>query len=149
MDFFLDVSAWQVWLALGIVLAIAEVLGTQFVLLALGVAFAFTALVTRIFALDYDQQLLAVALWAALLVPLFILYYRRHMMPGMTRTLVSDGLGIGDSFAIVRRGERLGVKIQGDFFPVERDSGNGLAEGEQVVITAWRGITAIVRPASA
>lgn len=144
-----DVQAWQLWLAAGIVLAIAEVLGTQFVLLALGVAFALTALVTRLFGLDLDMQLVSAAVWTAALLPVFIIYYRRHMMPVATRALVSDGLGVGDTFAIVRRGERVGVKIQGDFFPVEPAA--GLEEGDRVVIKDWRGICAVVEraPASA
>lgn len=138
-----NVEAWQIWLGLGLLLAIAEVLGTQFVLLALGTAFALTALVTQAFGLDFDGQLLAAAIWAALLVPAFIVFYRRRMMPGATRTLVSDGVGIGERFTVIRRGERLGVKVHGDFFPIEGDA----AEGDSVTLTEWRGICAVVRRA--
>lgn len=141
-----SVEAWQVWLGAGLLLAIAEVLGTQFVLLALGTAFSLTALVTAVFGLDFDAQLLAAALWTALLVPAFIMFYRRRMMPGVTRTLVSDGLGIGENYTVIRRGERLGVKIHGDFFPVEPIDGN-VAEGDSATIIEWRGISAIVRRA--
>ncbi len=141
-----SVEAWQVWLGAGLLLAIAEVLGTQFVLLALGTAFSLTALVTAVFGLDFDAQLLAAALWTALLVPAFIMFYRRRMMPGVTRTLVSDGLGIGENHTVIRRGERLGVKIHGDFFPVEPIDGN-VAEGDSATIIEWRGISAIVRRA--
>lgn len=141
-----SVEAWQVWLGAGLLLAIAEVLGTQFVLLALGTAFSLTALVTAVFGLDFDAQLLAAALWTALLVPAFIMFYRRRMMPGVTRTLVSDGLGIGENHTVIRRGERLGVKIHGDFFPVEAIDGN-VAEGDSATIIEWRGISAIVRRA--
>lgn len=141
----LDVTAWQVWLGLGILLAIAEVMGTQFVLLALGAAFSLTALVTGVFGLDFDMQLLSAAVWTAILVPAFITYYRRHMMPAATRTLVSDGLGVGETFDVVRRGDRLGVKIQGDFFPV--DGADVLTEGDRVIITAWRGISVVVERA--
>lgn len=143
----LDIHAWQVWLAVGILLAIAEVLGTQFVLLALGVAFALTALVTAVFDLGYDGQVLAAAIWSALLVPAFIVFYRKRMMPKSTQALVSDGLGIGETFAIVRRGERLGVKVQGDFYPVEMQGGGEPVENARVVITGWRSLTALVRAA--
>lgn len=142
MEFALDMAAWQIWLGLGILLAIAEVMGTQFVLLAIGAAFALTAVVTAAFGLDFDLQLLSAALWTGILVPSFILFYRRHMMPVATRTLVGDGLGVGDTFAVVRHGERLGVKIQGNFFPAE--GAGELSEGDQVTITAWRGICAVV-----
>lgn len=142
----IHVEAWQIWLGAGLLLAIAEILGTQFVLLALGTAFALTALVTKAFGLDFDMQLVAAALWTALLVPAFIVFYRRRMMPGVTRALVSDGLGVGENFTVIRRGERLGVKIHGDFFPVEPIDGN-VAEGDSATIIEWRGICAVVRRA--
>src|SRR5690606_30823915 len=64
MEFIFDLNAWHFWMILGIALVIAEVIGTEFVLLALGAAALATGLLTAAFGFGLDGQLVTAAVAA-------------------------------------------------------------------------------------
>lgn len=76
-----DIAAWHVWLALGLLLIIAEVIGTELVLLALGAAALATGLAAATADLGLNMQLLVYGIAAALFVPVFMTFYRRRFKP--------------------------------------------------------------------
>lgn len=144
MDISFSISAWHLWLILGMVLIIAEVIGTEFILLALGAAALVTGAITGAFDLGLDAQLLTSAVAAAVLVPLFIRLYRRRFKATGTRAVISEGLFQDTELLIEAYGERTGIRIQGDFFPAASTEGDPLQAGELVRVLELRGLTAIV-----
>lgn len=144
MEFFNQVDAWQVWVILGVLFIIAEVLGTEFILLAVGFAFISTGLATDAFDLGFDMQLLWAGVSVAVFVPLFMRFYRRAFKAKGTRSLVSEGVGTEQDHEIIDYGGRLGIRIQGDFYPAETLDGTVLKPGDWVRLLEMRGVTACV-----
>jgi membrane protein implicated in regulation of membrane protease activity len=144
MDFFSGISAWHMWLIAGAVLIIAEIIGTEFILLALGLAALITALVTAVFSIEMTGQVGTYAIAALVLVPVTVLFYRRKFKATGARTLVSEGFYRDSELSIELYGERTGVRIQGDFYPAQSTEGDPLQAGELVRVLEMRGVTAIV-----
>lgn len=144
MDIFTDIHAWQVWVILGVLLIIAEVIGTEFILFAIGVAFCVTGVMTDAFDFGLNMQLLTAGISSALFVPLFMRLYRRAFKATGTRSLVSEGIGKGEDLQIVDYAGRLGVRIQGDFYPARTFDDTPLAAGDWVRLVEMKGVTAYV-----
>lgn len=144
MDLFSELTAWHLWLIAGAVLIIAEVVGTEFILLALGLAALTTALVTAVFGIGMTGQIGTYAIAALVLVPASVLFCRRKFKATGARTLVSEGFYRDSEFTVVQYGERTGVRIQGDFYPAQSTEGDPLQTGELVRVLEMRGVTAIV-----
>lgn len=139
-----DIAAWHVWLALGLLLIIAEVIGTELVLLALGAAALATGLAAATADLGLNMQLLVYGIAAALFVPVFMTFYRRRFKATGTRALVGDGVWRDAEYTVVEYGGRHGIRIDGDFFPAASTEGDPLRAGELVRVLEMRGLTAIV-----
>lgn len=138
------ISDWQIWLLAGLLLALSELLGAQFVLLALGAAAAVTGALTAAFDLTLNIQLASFAAISAVTVPLGIRWYRgvsRAKWPG----LIGEGGEIGMRARVVRENGRTGVKLQGHFFPARLADGGEPPVKSEVEITGISGITAIVK----
>ena len=144
MDISFALSSWHLWLILGMALIIAEVIGTEFILLALGAAALVTGGITGVFDLGLNAQLISCAVAAAVLVPLFIRFYRRRFRATGTRAVISEGLYRDTELVIENYGERTGIRIQGDFFPARSTEGDPLKAGELVRVLELRGLTAVV-----
>src|SRR5690554_6043342 len=144
MEFVFDLSAWHLWIILGIALVIAEVIGTEFILLALGIAALMTGLVTAAFDLGLDAQLVMAAVAAALCVPAFIRFYRRRFKATGAKMVMSEGLFHDTELMIEEYGGRAGIRIQGDFYPARSTEGDPLRQGELVRVLEMNGLTAVV-----
>lgn len=144
MDISFSISSWHLWLMLGMVLIIAEVIGTEFILLALGAAALLTGAITGMFDLGLNAQLVTIAVSAAVLLPIFIRFYRRRFKATGTRAVISEGLYRDTELLIENYGERTGIRIQGDFFPAKSTEGDPLKAGELVRVLELNGLTAIV-----
>lgn len=144
MDMLNQIDAWQVWVIVGVLFIIAEVLGTEFILLAIGFAFTVTGLVTKALGLDTDMQLLCAGISVAVFVPLFMRFYRKTFKPKGTKSLVSEGVGTDQDLEVVNYSGRLGVRIQGDFYPAATEDGTRLKAGDWVRLIEMRGLTAYV-----
>lgn len=144
MNISLGMSAWHLWLIAGMVLIIAEVIGTEFILLALGAAALVTGLVTATFGLGFDGQLIVGAVAAALFVPTFIRFYRRRFKATGAKAVIGEGVYRDNEMLIEEYGGRVGLRFQGDFFPARSTEGDPLKPGELVRILEMNGVTAIV-----
>lgn len=140
----LEIEAWHVWVIIGLLLAIAELLGAEFVLLALGVSCLTGAGVAATTDLGVSWQLGLTAATAALLVPFFVHFFRSVLAPG--RQVAGEGGGIGERVTLIEHNGRLGLRYKGDFFPARGVDGQPLAAGTVVEIRAFEGITALVSP---
>ncbi|RFA29159.1 hypothetical protein CAI21_10340 [Alkalilimnicola ehrlichii] len=88
-------------------------------------------------------QLLVVATLTLITAPFIIRGMRRFNKGRNESALLSEGAFHGETFEVIRAGERLGVKIQGDFFPA-RTVDSTLQEGQRVRLVGMSGITANV-----
>jgi membrane protein implicated in regulation of membrane protease activity len=84
MDILTDIQAWQVWVILGVLLIIAEVIGTEFILFAIGVAFLVTGVMTDAFDFGLNVQLLTAGIASAMFLSPR-LQGHRHQEPGQRR----------------------------------------------------------------
>lgn len=139
------IQTWQIWLALAIVLAALELMGFQFIMLALAVSALVVMLATVFFAPDLTAQLWIFALAALVLTPAFILWFRRYFQGQHNRTGVVGERGHHQRQAqVVRHGQGLAVVVDGNHFPVQYRDGTAPPEGVTVQILHFEGITAIV-----
>lgn len=141
----MDIASWQIWLIIGLLLAAAELLGASFILVALGTTALVVALVTAFHpAMGLTGQLLLFAGVGLVLVPAFVHLFRRwHHSPASTMA-GERGDEAAPELAVEASGERLGIRLHGDFFPAIADDGKPLAAGDQVRLRAFEGITAHV-----
>ncbi|MDT8398460.1 MAG: NfeD family protein [Pseudomonadales bacterium] len=144
MNITFDLDAWHVWLILGMALVIAEVIGTEFILLALGAAALVTGLLTALFQLALNGQFIAAATVAVLFVPAFFRFYRRRFKATGTQAVIGEGLYRDTELIIEEYGGRSGIRIQGDFFPAKSTEGDPLRSGELVRVLEMHGLTAVV-----
>ncbi len=138
------ITAWQVWLLAGLLLALSELMGAQFVLLALGAAAALTGVSSAAFDLTLNSQLMVFAAISAVTVPLGIRWYRAasgSKRPG----LIGEGGEVGMRARVTMEGGRAGVRLQGHFFPARLADGSSPPEGAEVEVTGMSGITVTVR----
>jgi membrane protein implicated in regulation of membrane protease activity len=136
-----EIEAWQVWIVLGLLLAIGEVLGTNFVMLGLGLACAGGSIAAASGA-HLTGQITAFALASAVIVPLLVYLLRRR---GAARTYRDAGNFAGRSGRTERYNGRLGVRLNGDFFFARYEDGSEPEPDRQVTVVEMQGLTAIVR----
>lgn len=138
-------QVWQIWVLLAIIFAALELMGAQFIMLALAASALVVMVVTLIVDPDPTGQLMIFLVTALVLTPTFIIWYRRQFLGRQTRTGVAGESGYGQHVAVVeRRGERIGVEFEGDWFPVRFEGGGRPIPGERVRLVRFEGITAIV-----
>lgn len=144
--------AWMVWLIMGIVLMLVELMGGAFVLVALGLAAMLIAVVLAAGVdLSLSGQLLAFAGLAAVFTPIGIYIYRHRQQSGQASRL-GAGLvgqaGVLEGKPVVVLGGDNGpvIQVRGDDFPVAFEDGDRPTPGASVEILRFEGITAIVRP---
>ncbi len=144
MSISLAISAWHVWLIIGMGLIIAEVIGTEFILLALGVAALVTAFVTADMDLSLNGQLITYAIASALFVPAFFRFYRLRFKATGASVVIGEGAYRDMEFTTEQYGGRVGLRIQGDFYPAKGTEGDPLRPGELVRVLEMSGVTAVV-----
>lgn len=145
----MTVAAWQIWLAVALVLALLELAGAHFILLGLAIAAAAVALIAGFVpATGFAGQLLIFAIAAAFTVPAIVMVFRRYFPNNLVNVVNEPGGRAGEPRPAVERNGRIGVEIYGDFYPAEFSSGLTPEPGTQVVVTEFRGIVARVRAAS-
>lgn len=136
-------EAWHTWVVLGLLLMMAELIGGEFILLALGIAFLVGAAVAGFTPLGLAWQIGAAAIAAAILVPSFVRWYRKTIKPAR-KGLAGEGGAKGHRTRIVDYGGRMGIRFQGDFFPAQALDNTTLAVGTAVTVEYMKGITAFV-----
>ena len=143
------IPAWLIWVVVAVALISVDLalLGSQFILVATGLA----ALVTAGMAaagFDATIQGWTFVVATALLVPLLIHLFRTRFArrepaprdPGWER---------GARVTVVAQGDRLVAKLKSDHFPFRVTDGSQPAEGDELIVERIDGITLLVhRPDS-
>ncbi|MEA5444678.1 nodulation efficiency, NfeD-like protein [Gammaproteobacteria bacterium AB-CW1] len=143
-------QAWHLWAVVALLLALAELMGGQFILLGLGLAAALVALVLAFLpGMGLAGQLLIFGVAAAVIVPVIVMIFRHYFPEGGVSVMNEPGGKAGQPRTVVERDGRVGVEIYGDFYPAEFPSGLKPEPGMEVVVTRFRGIVAMVRAVSA
>ncbi|WP_165838497.1 NfeD family protein [Pokkaliibacter plantistimulans] len=142
-----SMEPWQIWVIVGLLLAVGEVLGAAFVALALGLACLLGALLASM-GVEFKLQLLGVAIAAVILIPLAIGAYRRRQQSGDNRAAAM----VGEQHykvrtRVVEHNGRIGVRIDGTFYPLAAQGDEQPWQvGSEVEVLGFEGITAKARP---
>ncbi|OZT73396.1 NfeD family protein [Vreelandella boliviensis] len=136
------------WLVLALLLSLAELTSGAMVLLALGIAAALTAAVTAL-GLTLPWQLLSMAIFTGVLLPICIMVIRPHFSPrGVAYGTTGTGVEKGNRYTTLRRDfdDATGIKVNGDFYRLRvLESGKTeLPSGTPVVFRRFEGTTALV-----
>lgn len=151
----MDWNPAYTWLVLALLLSLGELTSGAMVLLALGIAAAFTAAVTTL-GLTLPWQLLSMSIFTGVLLPLCIMVIRPRFSPrGVAYGTTGTGVEKGNHYTTLRRDfdDATGIKVNGDFYRLRvLDSGetalasreNELPNGTTVVFRRFEGTTALV-----
>lgn len=148
----LDWNITYTWLAIALLLGLAELTSGALVLLALAVAAALTALLAWLgFSLAW--QLLGFGVLAGLLLPITIKVIRPWFSPhGVAYGTTGTGVEKGNEYRTLKRDfdGATGIKVNGDFYRlrVADTHTTELPLDSLVVFQRFDGTTAIVKPAS-
>lgn len=138
------IDAWHLWVLAAILLAIAELIGSQFVLFALGTSCLAGAAVAAWTPWGINAQIVASLIAAAVLTPSFVFAFRQRRKA--QRGPLDEGWESGQQAVLERYAGRVGVRIRGDFFPARTVSGALPEVGSLVTVVRIEGITACVVP---
>ena len=138
-----------VWLAIALLLGLAELFSGSLVLLALGAAAGLTAVLT-LFGLTLSWQLLAMGILSGVLVPLTIWKIRPWFSPGESQYgTTGTGAHRNQKFTTTQRDfdNATVILINGDLYRicVAQSGETVLPPGTTVVFEHFDGTTAIVR----
>ena len=141
-------SLTHFWLILALVLCLAELTSGVLLLLALGIAAGLTALVSFLGA-GFEWQLVAMGVFAGILVPVAIRWIRPHFSPkGVAYGTTGTGVESGRRYQTLKRDfdGATGIKVNGDFYrlKVADSHETELPEGTEVVFDHFDGTTAVV-----
>lgn len=144
----MDWNPALIWLAIALLLGLAELSSGGLVLLSLGVAAALTSALAAL-GLTLPWQLLAMGVFSGILIPLAIKVIRPWFSPsGVAYGTTGTGVEHGRTYATLKRDfdGACGIKINGDFYRlrVAETGETELAEGTLVVFQQFDGTTAIV-----
>ncbi len=148
----LDWNITYTWLAIALLLGLAELTSGALVLLALAVAAALTALLAWL-GVSLAWQLLGLGVFAGLLLPLTIKVIRPWFSPhGVAYGTTGTGVEKGNEYHTLKRDfdGATGIKINGDFYRLRVAESNTteLPLNSRVVFQRFDGTTAIVTLAS-
>ncbi|TVS13535.1 MAG: hypothetical protein EA417_16295 [Gammaproteobacteria bacterium] len=144
----MDMTHWQIWLVLALVFVAADIAlagGASGVLLVLALA-ALGAMLAALLGAEWQGQLLAAAVAGALATPLVLIGLRRLAWRSGSSAR-TDFRVSGRTFEVIRQRERIGIRVQGDFFPARCAAGEYPEPGDNVRVIRFEGITAVVEPA--
>ncbi len=144
----MDWNPALIWLAIALLLGLAELSSGGLVLLALGVAAAITSALTAL-GLTLPWQLLAMGVSSGILLPLTVKVIRPWFSPsGVAYGTTGTGVEQGRTYTTLKRDfdGASGVKINGDFYRlrVAETGATELPEGTLVTFERFDGTTAIV-----
>jgi membrane protein implicated in regulation of membrane protease activity len=138
--FGIAVEAWHLWVLVGLGLAIAELLGAQFVLFALGVSCLAGAAAAAWTDWGLQGQLTVTLVAAAAITPLFVTLMRR--LHTKRQGPLDTGWERGREAVTERYAGRIGVRLNGDFYPARLADGSPPPAGVLVRVERIEGNTA-------
>ncbi|HKJ22002.1 MAG TPA: hypothetical protein VKA13_02855 [Gammaproteobacteria bacterium] len=122
------------------------VVGTQFILVAAGLAALVSALLAE---LDFSLsgQVWGFVLSTLVFVPVMMWVFNKTMRPTSPGPR-EPGWEKGEQVVVVRRGDSLVAKLHADMYPLELVDGSAPVEGERLIVEKLKGITVVAyRPA--
>lgn len=139
-----------IWLAIALLLGLAELMSGGLVLLALGGAAALTAGLAAL-GLSLPWQLLGLGVFSGLLVPLAVMVIRPRFSPrGVAYGTTGTGVEKHRTYTTLKRDfdGATGIKINGDFYRlrVVETGATELPAGTRVSFRRFDGTTALVSP---
>ncbi|MDI5935386.1 nodulation efficiency, NfeD-like protein [Halomonas kalidii] len=146
----MDWNLAYLWLAIALLLGLAELMSGGLVLLALGVAAALTAGLAAL-ELALPWQLLGMGVFSGLLVPLAVMVIRPRFSPrGVAYGTTGTGVEKHRTYTTLKRDfdGATGIKINGDFYRlrVVETGATELPAGTRVTFKRFDGTTALVSP---
>ncbi|MCE9683939.1 NfeD family protein [Halomonas alkalisoli] len=144
----MDWNPALIWVAIALLLGLAELSSGGLVLLALAAAAVLTSALAAL-GLSLPWQLLGMGVFSGLLVPLAVMVIRPWFSPrGVAYGTTGTGVEKGHTYTTLRRDfdGASGVKVNGDFYRlrVDETGETDLPEGTLVVFKQFDGTTAIV-----
>lgn len=144
----MDWNPALIWVAIALLLGLAELSSGGLVLLALAVAAVLTSALAAL-GLSLPWQLLGMGVFSGLLVPLAVMVIRPWFSPrGVAYGTTGTGVEKGHTYTTLKRDfdGASGVKVNGDFYRlrVDETGETDLPEGTLVVFKQFDGTTAIV-----
>ncbi|MCE8003134.1 nodulation efficiency, NfeD-like protein [Billgrantia ethanolica] len=144
----MDWNPALIWLAIALLLGLAELSSGGLVLLSLGVAAALTSALAAL-GLTLPWQLLAMGVFSGILIPLAVKVIRPWFSPaGVAYGTTGTGVEKGHTYTTLKRDfdGASGVKINGDFYRlrVAETGETVLPEGSLVIFHHFDGTTAVV-----
>lgn len=148
----MDWNPALIWLALALLLGLAELTSGGLVLLSLAVAAALTSALATL-GLTLPWQLFAMGIFSGIFIPLAIKVIRPWFSPsGVAYGTTGTGVEQGLTYTTLKRDYdgASGIKINGDFYRlrVAKTGETELPEGSLVIFQQFDGTTAIVNRAS-
>ncbi|ART79348.1 NfeD family protein [Oceanisphaera avium] len=134
--------AWQAWLIAGLILLLLELFSLSFFAIAFGLA-ALVAMLIALLGGELIWQWLAFALSALLLAPSLKSLFRRFSPSQRRHFLAGEAKQQVGEIAQLSTGE-LRVKFDGDLYLICNTAKRSLKVGQQVIISRFDGITAII-----
>lgn len=133
--------AWLLWViaAVALVLIDLTLLGTQFILVATGLA-ALLAAGMAALGFGVAGQAWTFVLGTAVLVPMMIRLFRTRFARREAAPR-DPGWEQGARVTVVAQGDRLVAKLKSDHFPVRLTDGSQPVEGEELIVERMEGIT--------
>lgn len=141
---------WQMWAIAALILMLMELFGAHFVLLGLGLAAAVVAIVAAMApGVGLIGQILIFLVAALAIIPAIVIVHRRFYPSRGVSVMNEPGGEAAKPREVIVRNGRAGVEIYGDFYPAEfPNSGLAPEPGTTVVVSSFRGITALVKEVS-
>lgn len=144
----MDWNPAHIWLAIALLLGLAELTSGALLLLALGVAAALTAALAAL-GLSLSWQLLGMGLFSGLLLPLAVTVIRPRFSPkGVAYGTTGTGVEQGRTYRVLARDfdGASGIMINGDFYRIRLADGGGTELPVETLVTfqEFDGTTAIV-----
>ncbi|MBS3805347.1 MAG: NfeD family protein [Oleiphilaceae bacterium] len=138
----------HLWLALALILGLAELTSGVMVLLALGLAAALTA-VLAFLGLSLPWQLVGMGLFSGFLIPIVIRVIRPRFTPhGVAYGTTGTGVEKNQRYMTIKRDfdNATGIKVNGDFYrlKIAETGESDLPEDTEVIFDHFDGTTAIV-----
>lgn len=134
-------AGWHVWVILALILAGLELLGAQFILLALGVS-ALGGAVAAALGADLNLQLLSAAATALVLVPVFVRKIHPRLLPNERYGTLGSGAEAGQLAQVISGvSGKPAVRLSGNEFPLRWEGEVAPTIGETVRIIGIEGIT--------
>lgn len=139
----LGLPAWLWWLAAAVALVLIDLSlpGTQFILVATGLA-AVLAAVAAALGTGVTAQVWTFLLATLVLVPLMVRLFRKEMASRGAGPR-EPGWEQGARVTVVAQGDRLVAKLKSDHYPVVLADGSEPREGETLIVERMDGITLV------